>query len=123
MGNKKKTKKEIVVKLAEKHNVTQTQIYNIIHSFFEEIIDALEKTGVIELRNFGVFKVKKRKPRKARNPRNNQEVIIGERHVVTFKAGREMAERIQEAKIEAPKQKRRKPNPPKREQVEPRLVP
>ncbi|MCD4657840.1 MAG: integration host factor subunit beta [Planctomycetes bacterium] len=103
----KKNKKEIINTLAEKHGLTQVQVYDVLHSFFEEVVSSLENFGVIELRNFGVFKVKKRKPRKARNPRSNVEVEIGERYVVTFKPGREMAERANKAQIEAPKQKRR----------------
>ncbi|MCK5347428.1 MAG: integration host factor subunit beta [Candidatus Heimdallarchaeota archaeon] len=103
----KKNKKEIINTLAEKHGLTQVQVYDVLHSFFEEVVLSLENFGVIELRNFGVFKVKKRKPRIARNPRNNVEVEIGERFVVTFKPGREMTERVQKAKVEAPKQKRR----------------
>ena len=102
----KKTKKEIVNALAEKHAMTQVQVYNLLHGFFEEVMLALEGSGKIELRNFGVFKVKKRKPRKARNPRNNEEIAVGERCVVTFKPGREMAERVNKAQIEAPKQGR-----------------
>ncbi len=103
----KKNKKEIVNTLAEKHELTQVQVYDVLHSFFEEVVLSLETFGVIELRNFGVFKVKKRKPRKARNPRNNVEVEIGERYVLTFKPGREMTERVQKSQIEAPKQIRR----------------
>jgi len=85
----KKTKKDIVSTIAGESGLTQVQIYKIVHGFFEEVMTALETNGIIELRNFGVFKVKKRQPRKARNPRNNQEVEVGERFVVTFKPGRE----------------------------------
>ena len=104
----KKTKKEIINTLSDKLKLTQVQVTDIIHGFFEEVIVSLEESGSMELRNFGVFKVKRRKPRKARNPRNNEEVMIGERFVVVFRAGREMSERVQEAKVEAPKQKRKK---------------
>jgi len=102
--SQKKTKKEIVSALAEKHAMTQVQVSKVLHGFFEEVMIALEGPGVIELRNFGVFKVKKRKPRKARNPRNNKEVEVGERYVVTFRAGREMSERVNNAQNDRAKQ-------------------
>jgi hypothetical protein len=54
--------------------------------------------GRIELRNFGVFAVKKRKPRKARNPRTGRPVKVPARLVVTFKPGREMEERIRQSR-------------------------
>jgi DNA-binding protein HU-beta/integration host factor subunit beta len=50
--------------------------------------------GRIELRNFGVFEVKKGKPRQARNPRTGEKVKVPARLVVTFKPGREMEERV-----------------------------
>ena len=49
--------------------------------------------GRIELRNFGVFEVKKRKARQARNPRTGETVMVPERCVVRFKSGMEMGER------------------------------
>ena len=55
----------------------------------------LEK-GRVELRNFGVFQVKKRKARKARNPKTNAEVAVGERYIVTFKPGKLMEQRVAE---------------------------
>ena len=52
--------------------------------------------GRIELRNFGVFEVKKRKARKARNPRTGDKVEVPPKCVVTFKPGKEMEERVRE---------------------------
>ena len=55
----------------------------------------------IELRNFGVFEVKKRAARKARNPRTGQKVYVPEKYVVTFKPGKEMEERVRQLEREA----------------------
>ena len=48
----------------------------------------------IELRNFGVFEVKRRAPRKARNPRTGDKVYVPSKNVVTFKPGKEMEELV-----------------------------
>jgi hypothetical protein len=48
------------------------------------------------LRNFGVFEVKRRAPRKARNPRTGDQVNVAEKYVVTFKPGKEMEQRVRE---------------------------
>jgi integration host factor subunit beta len=65
-----------------------------VQKVFDGITETLLHDGRIELRNFGVFEVKKRQPRKARNPRTGEEVSVPAKLVVTFKAGREMGERV-----------------------------
>ena len=56
----------------------------------------LVEDGRIELRNFGVFEVKKRAARKARNPRTGDKVFVPEKFVVTFKPGKEMEEKVRQ---------------------------
>lgn len=90
------TKKQIVQHIAEKVGVTQGQAQEIIQSVFDGITDTLVREGRIELRNFGIFEVRKRQARKARNPRTGQVVKVPARIVVTFKPGREMQERVRQ---------------------------
>jgi integration host factor subunit beta len=63
------TKKDLAVAIAAKAGISQVQALDIIQQVFDTIIETLVQEGRIELRNFGVFKVKRRKPRRARNPR------------------------------------------------------
>ena len=63
-------------------------------ALLDAIVDTLIEVGRIELRNFGVFEVKLRKARKARNPRTGDKVDVPPKHVVTFKPGKEMEERV-----------------------------
>jgi len=88
------TKKEIVKEISEQLGLTQVKTKQVVQRTFDSIIDALVKYGRIELRNFGVFEVKTREARKARNPRTGVEVFVPAKKVVTFKPGKEMAERI-----------------------------
>ncbi|MBX3442672.1 MAG: integration host factor subunit beta [Planctomyces sp.] len=88
------TKKEIVKTISDKHQLTQLKTKEIVQSTFEAIIDTLVEERRIELRNFGVFEVKKRAARKARNPRTGERVDVAEKYVVTFKPGKEMEERV-----------------------------
>jgi len=89
------TKKEIVRSISDKTGLTQLQIKEIVQLTFEGIIDTLLTEGRVELRNFGVFQVKSRKARTARNPRTGRKVAVPEKFVVSFKAGKEMEERVQ----------------------------
>lgn len=88
------TKKELAKRIAEEVGVNQSLALEIIQMALDEIIETLLREGRIELRNFGVFAVKRRKPRTARNPKTSQAVVLPERFVVTFKPGREMKNRI-----------------------------
>ncbi len=88
------TKKDIVKNIAAEVNVSQNLVYEIVQQAFDSIIDTLVSQRRVELRNFGVFEVRLRAARKARNPRTNEQVDIPARMAVTFKPGKEMARRI-----------------------------
>ena len=92
------TKKEIVKQISERANLTQLKTKEIVQWTFDAIVETLVSEGRIELRNFGVFAVRKRKPRKARNPRTGEKVQVPAKLVVTFKPGREMEERVGQLK-------------------------
>ena len=81
------TKKDIVLKVSEKTKLKQTDVKRIVQETLDEITGSLTKGDKVELRNFGIFKVKTRKGRMGRNPRTGAEVPIPERKVVTFKPG------------------------------------
>jgi nucleoid DNA-binding protein len=90
------TKKEIVRTISEEIGLTQLKTKEIVQKTFDAIVEALVEEGRIELRNFGVFEVKRRAPRKARNPRTGTRVDVPEKFVVTFKPGKEMEQRVRE---------------------------
>jgi nucleoid DNA-binding protein len=92
------TKKDIAQAIAGAVGVTQAQVKAIVQQVFDGIIETLRKEGRIELRNFGVFEVKRRRPRQARNPRTGATVAVPARAVVTFKAGGKMEERVRQLK-------------------------
>lgn len=90
------TKKEIVKKISEEIGLTQLKTKDIVQRTLDAIIHTLVSEGRIELRNFGVFEVKKRAPRKARNPRTGDKVYVPAKNVVTFKPGKEMEELVRQ---------------------------
>lgn len=93
------TKKDIVRTISDEVGLTQQQTKKIVQRTFDSIIDTLVREGRIELRNFGVFEVKTRAARRARNPRTGEEVVVPEKHVVTFKPGKYMEARVQDADL------------------------
>lgn len=95
------TKKEIVKTISEEIGLTQLKTKEIVQKTFDAIVDTLVEDKRIELRNFGVFEVKQRAARKARNPRTGEKVFVPEKFVVTFKPGKEMEERVRELERQA----------------------
>ena len=93
------TKKEIVKELSERYRLSQVDTKLVVQGTFDAIMDAIVQHGRIELRNFGVFEVKQRAARKARNPRTGDEVYVPPKKVVVFKPGRLMEERVAQAPV------------------------
>lgn len=94
------TKKEIVRTISEEMGMPQLKTKEIVQKTLDAIVEALASERRIELRNFGVFEVKKRAARKARNPKTGDQVHVPEKYVVTFKPGKEMENRVNTPKSE-----------------------
>ena len=88
------TKKDIVLKIAEETSLKQIDVKSVVQRTLDHITAALSKGETVELRNFGVFKVKTRKSRIGRNPKTGTTVPIPERKVVTFKVGMVMKHKV-----------------------------
>ncbi len=88
------TKRDIVREVSEKCKLTQTEVKEVVQMSFDAILAALVRGEKVELRNFGVFVVKERAERRARNPRTGEQVFVPKKKVVAFKPGRMMEARI-----------------------------
>ena len=81
------TKKDLVIAVAHETGLAQVDVKQVIHRGLHHIIEGLKAGKTIELRNFGVFKVRQRAPRRGRNPKTGQEVPVPSKRVVVFKPG------------------------------------
>jgi DNA-binding protein HU-beta len=88
------TKADIVDKVAGGTGLTKLETEAIIEGFFATVIDALKEGHGIEIRGFGSYKVKKKNPRNARNPKTGEKVFVDEHYVPTFKFSKEFKERV-----------------------------
>ncbi|MBF0215972.1 MAG: integration host factor subunit beta [Candidatus Omnitrophica bacterium] len=84
------TKKDIVLRIAEETGLKQIDVKEVVQRTFDIIVETLSAGKKVELRNFGIFKVKTRKGRLGRNPRTGDNVNIPNKKVVSFKAGMKM---------------------------------
>ncbi len=85
------TKKEIVREVSGKYGIDQGLAKQVVQFVLDSIVNSLENEGRIELRNFGVFEVKRRAARVARNPRTNEPLRVPPRTVVSFQPGKRLA--------------------------------
>ena len=88
------TKRELVIRVANKLGMTQSDVSKIIEGTFDTISQSLASGQRWELRDFGVFEVKTRASRIGRNPRTGAQVPVPERRVVTFRPGKRMKELV-----------------------------
>ena len=90
------TKRDLVVKIAREINLNQSQVADTVQKTLDYIAEEVIAGRTIELRNFGVFEIKVRKSRKGRNPNEpKHEVVIPERAVVKFRAGKELKDAVE----------------------------
>lgn len=88
------TKKDIVVRISDETGVKQMNVKKVVQKYLDYVIDSLVKGETVELRNFGVFKVKTRRGRMGRNPRTGEAVPIPAKKAVTFKPGLAMKQQV-----------------------------
>ena len=89
------TKRELVIAVAERLGYTQNEVANVVQATLDAITECLAAGQRLEIRNFGVFEVKKRDARIGRNPRTGVEVRIAEKRVATFKPGKALKEYVE----------------------------
>jgi len=92
------TKRELAIRISNEVRLTQLEVKQVIQKTLDYIVESLERGESVELRNFGVFRVRTRKARLGRNPNKpEQEVRIPAKQVPDFKPGR-----VMKAKVEKP---------------------
>lgn len=92
------TKADLVEQIAEAigPGITKKDCALVVDGFLNAVKLALSNGDHIEIRGFGTFKVRDRKPRTARNPRTGEPVKVPARTVPVFKPSKDLRERVAE---------------------------
>jgi nucleoid DNA-binding protein len=90
------TKADIVDEISRATGLTKIETKAVVDGVFQSIIGAVAKGKRIELRGFGVFKSKSRKPRMARNPKTGELVPLEKRFVPVFKPSPDFLDKVNE---------------------------
>ena len=92
-------KSDLILKILESDsNLFKKDASKIVNVFFDTISEAISRGERVELRGFGVFDVKVREARIARNPKNGEAVAVPEKKVPFFRMGKDMQDRINKKK-------------------------
>jgi nucleoid DNA-binding protein len=83
-------KADIVRSVAATLSMKDKDALFVVDSIIDSLKEVILAEGRLEIRDFGVFQVKERKPRIGRNPKNKKTYPIPPHKVVTFKAGKEL---------------------------------
>ena len=94
MSINKKDLIEIIAK--EQDQLPYRDIELSIKTIIKSMVNSLRKGERIEIRGFGSFSLRYRKPRVGRNPKSGQSVNIEERYVPHFKPGKNLKERVKQ---------------------------
>ena len=88
-------KSDLIDKVALAHpHLYHIDAERIVNTIFDEISVSLAAGKRVELRGFGAFSVRKRDPRKARNPKTGEVLMTEEKFVPFFKGGRILKDRL-----------------------------
>ena len=86
---------DLISRLAELHPQLKLGDAELsVRVILEEISDMLSKNGRVEIRGFGSFCLNYRPPRKARNPKTEDKVLVPAKYVPHFRCGKELRERV-----------------------------
>jgi DNA-binding protein HU-beta/integration host factor subunit beta len=83
------TKADLVKIISENTGIIRKDVAVVVDSLLKSVKDSLIEGNHIEIRGFGTFKLKTRKPRVGRNPKTDQKVPVPQRTVPTFKFSRD----------------------------------
>lgn len=88
------TKADLVDEVAGKVDLTKKEAEAIVNSVFDSIVQSLQSGEKIELRGFGSFRIRSRKPRIGRNPKTGEKVEVPSKKIPYFKPGKELKDLI-----------------------------
>ncbi|MBP7341406.1 MAG: integration host factor subunit beta [Smithellaceae bacterium] len=73
---------------------SQKDIALAVQTIVDSMIGALKKNERIEIRGFGTFSIRERKPRLGRNPKSGAQVVLGDRRAPFFKTGKDLRQKV-----------------------------
>ena len=94
MNKKNVTRKELALSVTEKLGVSHRNAAEIVDTVFATLKSTLVKGESIKLVQFGTLNVRDKTPRRGRNPKTGESMIISKRQMITFRPSRQLREKL-----------------------------
>jgi len=88
------TKADLVERVTALGDLTRRDGEVIVETLFDSIIEALKADDKVEVRGFGSFRSRQRKPRTGRNPKTGASVAVPAKRVPFFKPSKELRDLV-----------------------------
>ena len=89
------TKADLIDEVSRLAELTRKDSEVIVETIFDSVVRSLRAGDKIEIRGFGSFRTRQRRPRVGRNPKTGEEIPISARRVVTFRPGQKLKARVE----------------------------
>lgn len=87
-------KSNIVDAVHDKLQGTKAQAETVVETVIDTVINALKKGDEVSIAGLGIFSVKKRAARTARNPRTGESIQVAAMNVPKFRAAKALKDAV-----------------------------
>src|SRR3954465_4132623 len=88
------TKADLIEEVSTLADVTRKDGEVIVETIFDSIVKSLRAGDKIEIRGFGSFRTRQRKPRTGRNPKTGAKVEVPAKKIPFFKPSKELKDLV-----------------------------
>lgn len=96
------TKADLIEEISRAGDMSRKDSELIVETVFESIIRSLRSGEKIEIRGFGSFRTRERKPRTGRNPKTGARVDVPAKRIPYFKPSKELKDVVNSQPAIAP---------------------
>lgn len=96
------TKADLIEEISRAGDMSRKDSELIVETVFESIIRSLRSGEKIEIRGFGSFRTRERKPRTGRNPKTGARVDVPAKRIPYFKPSKELKDVVNSQSVGAP---------------------
>jgi integration host factor subunit beta len=96
------TKADLVEEVIKVTQLPRKEAEVTVETIFESVISALQSGDKIEIRGFGSFRTRQRKPRVGRNPKTGERVDVPAKKIPFFKPSKELKDLVNDSAVATP---------------------
>jgi len=91
------TKADLIDEVSRLAELTRKDSEVIVETIFDSVVRSLRAGDKIEIRGFGSFRTRQRRPRVGRNPKTGERVEVPAKKIPFFKPSKELKDLVNEA--------------------------